>query len=248
MGDYASSVPVRTENHGDVVMRMIDETNTYFWDIDSAGAGLIRATDLDIRDLTSASDSIEVLQSTAANLNATVVATDFDIRDLDYSSDSVEVRQATAANLNATVVATDFDIRDLDSSQDSVMAKQEAGDVYEVHINESGSGDEIHDYQSDTIGASSSANHIYTVTAGKTLYLRQIGASGSGKVKVEIQVGPSGSEVTKFVLRCPPPFDTRYWDLPVPLVVAATNNVKLIKHNIDKGSQDVDTVIVGLEK
>lgn len=69
-------------------------------DIVSAPIITVQATDLDIRDLSSATDSV------------TVVATDLDIRDLSSATDSV------------TVLATNLDIRDLTSVSDSVSAVQ----------------------------------------------------------------------------------------------------------------------------
>lgn len=114
MSDVNSSLPIRTENNGDAVVRLADGTVTSqllavnangSLNVEQASAASLNATvvatDLDIRDLTSASDSVEVLQATPANLKA-------------------EVSQPTAANLNATVVATDLDIRDLSAAQDSV--------------------------------------------------------------------------------------------------------------------------------
>ena len=59
------------------------------------GSVTVTASDLDIRDLTSVSDSVEVLQSTASNLNATVVASDLDIRDLASTQDEVAIGDGT---------------------------------------------------------------------------------------------------------------------------------------------------------
>jgi hypothetical protein len=117
--------------------------------LSATGEALISATDLDIRDLAFATDSVDVsgsevsLDATtlAALENISVSATDLDIRDLAFATDSVDVSDSVialdAATLAAletvelgattlaaletiTVVATDLDIRDLTHASDSV--------------------------------------------------------------------------------------------------------------------------------
>ena len=73
----------------------------------------VDALNLDIRDLSSVSDSVEVLQDTATDLNATVVATDLDIRDLTHVSDSVKIGDGTDL---VDVIAVGDDTTDLDDA------------------------------------------------------------------------------------------------------------------------------------
>ena len=130
MSDYASSLPVRTENDGDIKSILVDSlvpaqqleitsdrrAKVDQVKLDSATDSVtVEATDLDIRDLNSATDSV------------TVVATDLDIRNLDSATDSVaviatdlDIRDLNSATDSVTVIATDLDIRDLDSATDSV--------------------------------------------------------------------------------------------------------------------------------
>jgi hypothetical protein len=70
----------------------------------------VSATDLDIRDLAFATDSVDVSGS-----SVTVSATDLDIRDLAFATDSVDV-----SGSSVTVSSTDLDIRDLAFATDSV--------------------------------------------------------------------------------------------------------------------------------
>jgi hypothetical protein len=66
----------------------------------------VTATNLDIRDLTSISDSVEVKQSTASNLNANVSATHLDIRHLNNTDDTVNVGTVTTLpSITGTVTA-----------------------------------------------------------------------------------------------------------------------------------------------
>jgi len=74
------------------------------------GEVTITATDLEIRPLSGATDSI-----TIANAAVTVTATDFEIRQLSGATDSI-----TIANAEITVTATDFEIRQLSGATDSI--------------------------------------------------------------------------------------------------------------------------------
>lgn len=90
------------------------------------------ATNLDIRDLQFASDSVDVSGSSVSITGSVAVtATDLDVRDLTHVSDSVKIGDGTdflavnadgSINVNATISATDLDIRDLVAATDSVSA------------------------------------------------------------------------------------------------------------------------------
>jgi hypothetical protein len=45
MTDFDSSLPVRTENDGDIGARIVDSTNAYVWSIDSNGIGKVNLSD-----------------------------------------------------------------------------------------------------------------------------------------------------------------------------------------------------------
>jgi fructose-specific phosphotransferase system component IIB len=128
MSDFNSSLPVRTENDGDVVIKVADATTpSQQLKVEADGSinvnADITATDLDIRDLVFATDKVDVSGSEvsldsatlAALENITVSATDLDIRDLAFATDSVDV-----SGSSVTVTATDLDIRDLAFATDSV--------------------------------------------------------------------------------------------------------------------------------
>lgn len=88
MSDIQKGLPIRTENNGDAAVKITDGTVTsQLLKVESDGSinvnAAISATDLDIRDLNSATDSV------------TVVATDLDVRDLSHSQDSVKIGDGT---------------------------------------------------------------------------------------------------------------------------------------------------------
>lgn len=316
MSDYDSSLPVRTETNGDVAAKIVDGTIpsqalTVNADgsinITDNGASLtVDAVDLDIRDLTSASDSVEVLQATHDNLNAnaniqvgdadvangnpvpvsdaggslTVDATDLDIRDLAFATDSVDVSGSTDIGLDAatlaalesitvqngagaaavniqdggnsiTVDATDLDIRDLTHVSDSVKV----GDgTYFLTVNTDGSinvvvidgtpGTPINNYNTAAaVAAGATSNHDYTVTATKTFYLNQIEASGTGKMKIEVLV----NGVSKFVQFNSTANTNMSIHLENPITAAAGQVVRIIRTNRENQAQDLYSTISGYE-
>lgn len=145
MADYDSSLPIRTESAGDVdifvsdattptqklkvnadgsidtnfasgsAVEITDGTETLLINPDGSLNATVTATDLDIRDLSSATDSIEVLQATHDNLNLNA---NLQVGDADVANGNpVPISDAGGS---VTVDATDLDIRDLSASQDSV--------------------------------------------------------------------------------------------------------------------------------
>jgi hypothetical protein len=141
MSDYNSSLPVRTENAGDLIVKIADATVTsQQLKVESDGSintnSTITATNLDIRDLVFATDKVDVTGSTvaldapslAALENITVSATNLDIRDLAFATDKVDASGSTvelgattlAALETITVTATDLDIRNLVFATDKV--------------------------------------------------------------------------------------------------------------------------------
>jgi hypothetical protein len=133
MADFNSSLPVRTELDGDVVVKVGDglvpsqhltvntdgsvnvTDNGGSLTVDTDNGPLeVEATDFDIRNLTFAQDKVDV---SGSDVTATVTATDLDIRDLVFATDKVDV---SGSDVTATVTATDLDIRDLAFATDKV--------------------------------------------------------------------------------------------------------------------------------
>jgi len=147
MADFDSSLPIRTDGAGDVIVKVADATvPSQQLTVEADGSinvNAIFAPGAEII-ITDGTDTVEV--NADGSLNAVVTATDLDIRDLSSAQDSVEVLQATHddLNLNAnlqvgdadvangnpvpvsdaggslTVDAADLDIRDLAFATDSV--------------------------------------------------------------------------------------------------------------------------------
>lgn len=314
MSDFNSSLPIRTENDGDAVVKIADATTpSQQLKVEADGSINVNATatDLDIRDLVFATDKVDVsgsevsldaatlaaLENTtvtvdnaagAAAVNIqdggnsiTVDATDLDIRDLAFATDSVDVSgsevsldAATLAALENTTVtvdnaagaaavniqdggnsitvdATDLDIRDLTHVSDSVkvgdgtdfLAVNTDGSINVVVVDGT-PGTPINSYNTAAaIAGGATSNHDYTVTALKTFYLNQIEASGTGKMKIEVLV----NGVSKFVQFNSTANTNMSIHLENPITAAAGQVVRIIRTNRENQAQDLYSTISGYE-
>lgn len=120
-----------------------------------------------------------------------------------------------------------------------------------VTITVDNAGTEINSYADSTaVAAGSSVNQDYTVSAGKTLLLTQIESSGSGKMKVEVQVetaAASGVFNSKFVQFNSTATPNCSLILKAPITVLTGVRVRVIKTNRDLLPQDLYATIVGQE-
>lgn len=148
MADFNSSLPVRTENDGDVVVKVADsaipsQQLTVNADgsvniTDNGGSLTVDGVDFDIRDLDASQDNVAISDGTdtlAVNADGsinitdnggslTVDATDLDIRDLSSAQDSVEVLQDTHDDLNANA---NIQVGDVDVSNGNPVPVSDAG-------------------------------------------------------------------------------------------------------------------------
>jgi hypothetical protein len=135
-----------TSADGDYSSLTVDANGRLYTNIADGGNSItVDATNLDIRDLSSASDSVAAVQSGTWNIGTvttltsitnavTVTATNLDIRDLAFATDSVTAHQGGTWTIDSitndvniadggnsiTVDATNLDIRDLTHVSDSV--------------------------------------------------------------------------------------------------------------------------------
>lgn len=307
MADYDSSFPIRTENPGDVISRIADATTpSQQLTVNPDGSINVVATsaDLDIRDLSSAQDSVEVLQATHDNLNAnaniqvgnadvangnpvpvsdaggsiTVDAVNLDIRDLTFATDKVDV---SGSDITATVTATDLDIRDLAFVTDKVDVSGSAVTVSATNldirdlthasdsikigdgtdflaINTDGSinvvpqedpGTEVIDYNTaSAVAAAATSNHDLTVTNASRLY--QVCASASGKLKIQVQIetgaatGVFNTIGVLFNSTATPNIDL---NLAKFATIPAGARVRVIRTNRDLNPLDVYSTIIAIE-
>jgi hypothetical protein len=180
----------------------------------------VSATNLDIRDLAFATDSVDV------------------------SGSSISVSGSV------TVTATDLDIRNLSASQDSVAIKDSTGNAFTtsnplpVVLTSSTPGDEVLDYATAaSVAAGATTTHTYTVTTGKVLTLQQVSASATGKIKVEIKLN-TATKVVKFNSTANTNVDHSFNS---PQNLAAATTVQVVITNLDKQAMDIYSTIEGVE-
>jgi hypothetical protein len=154
------------------------------------------------------------------------------------------LRQTGVANGAGDVRAADVAIRD------------EAGEPFSVSNPlpvqaVEGVGDEIFDFKdSGDIARNSSDDHDYTVTAAKTLYVKQLFLSASGAAKFDFQVEDSvGADTyTTYATFFVSASDQNEKPVfHVPYVVATGVKVRITATNKDQQPQSMYSTIVGVE-
>jgi hypothetical protein len=116
MADYNSSLPIRTENDGDAVVKIADATiPSQQLTVEADGSINVNAAFSPGSEviITDGTDTLEI--NADGSINSVVTATDLDIRDLVFATDKVDV-----SGSSVTVTATDLDIRDIDATQDNI--------------------------------------------------------------------------------------------------------------------------------
>ncbi len=198
------------------------------------GTVTVSATNLDIRDLTHVSDSVQVGDGT--NIMA------------------VDASGYITVNVNGTVTvdATDLDIRNLAATQDNV-AISDGTDSLSINSDGSinvvfgvaSSGSEVHDYKTATPAAAAVDNHDYTVS-NTTFLLKKVTWSGSGKIKCEVSVGALASLATKYVgfTEKEKPGEIEF-NPAIPVPVTGTGTVRVALTNRSGAGVDVYSTIMG---
>lgn len=228
MSDFASSLPVRTENPGDVVVKLGDGTTpTQQLAIDSSGRTTVKLDD----------GSGNLITSQASGAQRAL--------DVGINVSGVQVDPRAIRALTSTDVVS-ANIRDNTGTAFS------AANPLPVTLSAAVSGTPIDAYATaSAIAAGSTSNHDYTVTAGKTLQLNQIEASGSGKMKIEVQIESgvaTGTFATRFVGFNSTSSPNITFKISDAIPVAAGVRVRVIRTNKEAiAAQDVYSTICGVE-
>lgn len=139
MSDYNSSLPIRTENPGDAIVKIADATlpsqqlavnadgSVNITDnggsITVDGSVTVSATDLDIRDLSAAQDSIAISDGTdtlGVNADGSINVQFAPGAEIKITDGTDDLAVNADGSINAVVTATDLDIRDLAFATDKV--------------------------------------------------------------------------------------------------------------------------------
>lgn len=185
--------------------------------------------------------SINGLYDAVTNTDPSLIGMVAHARDAAPADSQLTERLTSIQDGGGTVRALDISLHD------------EAGESYTksnplpVSLEES-EGDEVHDFDEGAdVAADATSEHTYTVGAGKTLQLKKILASASGKMKVELQVALDGTTFAThavwFNSTATPNVDMQLMD---PIAVPAAGVVKLIRTNRDNQAQSLYSTISGV--
>lgn len=248
MSDVNSSIPVRTENSGDLAVKIVDSTTpSQGLLVDASGRLLSKIQD-------SSGGSITVGQKAMAASVPVVLASD-QPKILTQGTDGVNSQGYTASSeakvaFTASLPAGTNNIGKV-SIQDSTGAALTEANPLPVYVTDA-PGAEINNYAtSAALAAAATSNHDYTVSASVNFYLSEIVASASGKLKIEVQIetGVATNVFTsKFVLFNSASFPNLILPIAQPITVATGVRVRIIRTNNDKSAQDVYSTICGIEQ
>jgi hypothetical protein len=136
----------------------------------------------------------------------------------------------------------------VDSSADALDVNSDGS--INVNVVNSTQGDQIHIYDTEA-GVAASATPVdvltYPVTTGKTLLLKYVHASASGKAKVIVKTGTPASETEKAVFFISTANGFGFAEFPNAIEVLADDNVLIEMANLDKSAQDLYAYINGVE-
>jgi len=205
-----------------------DGTDFLAVNTDGSINAVVTATDLDIRDLDSASDSVSAVQSgtwdigtvTTITNAVTVTATNLDIRDLTHATDSVKVGDGT-----------DFLAVNTDGSINVVVAAGSAGTPILVT-------------SAASLASAASGNHDYTASGG-AFKPSKVQVSSESIATFEILTGPTGTLVSRGVIRTSVEHPTELFVFPDGFSIADTEIVRVIRTNDSNKTKTVNSSISG---
>lgn len=227
MSDYASSLPVRTENNGDIASKISDGTTpAQFLAVDAQGRASVKTLgDYDaVTNVTPAS-----VGTVAHDRGATI-------------DETSQNKRVTAVAGAANSICMDISLHDEDG------AVYSDANPLPVLISEV-SGVEIHNYDTQAaLAAAASDNHDYTT--GAEFELKKVWCSASGKAKFEVQKETAAASATfvtiavGFNSTANP--NVEFTFAPNVIVVSGAI-VRVIRTNKDNQAQDVYSTIMGAE-
>lgn len=261
MADYNSSLPVRTENPGDVAVKISDATVPSQQVAVSVGGALsVAAASLPLptgastsalqtsgnASLSSIDTKTPALGQALAAASVPVVLTAAQLATLTPLT-SVTVTQATGTNLHTVV-----DSGTINSNiRDATGTAFSSTNPLPVTLAATAIGTEVNDFnQANAIAVNGTSNHDYAVTAAKTFKGRLFWVSGSGKVKAEVQISLNG---TVFTTKWVGFNSTANPNIAIELDLLSISDtgtgaiVRIIRTNIDQQAQNLYSTISGTE-
>jgi hypothetical protein len=155
--------------------------------------------------------------------------------------DAEQVKRITGVT-NGSIHALDISLHD-----HAGAAFGPANPLY-VNVTNGATGAEVLDYHEYAdIAKNASSSYSYSPASGQILSLQKIHLSASGRFKAVIEIGTTGSEVTKVVLFNSTANPNAGYDFSLPQSVTDAESVKITVTNIDRETQSIYVSIEGVE-
>lgn len=165
-------------------------------------------------------------------------------------------RQATPGDTFQTERITSIKYAPTNTTSLDVSIHDESGHAYSetnplpvTSVDNEGVNKLIYAFTPSDVAKAGTANLDYSVTSGKTLKIRQVCASASGKIKLEVSTSPDGLTFTTFAVFFNATADQNImWTLPTTLdTTGVGSKVRLHLTNLDNQPQTIYTTISGYE-
>lgn len=185
MADFDSSLPVRTQNAGDVISKIADAVNPA-QQLAVDAMGLIGS-----KIYASNGDSLE---ADLGRLKVLAEATDLDIRDLVAATDSVSahLKDGAGTAITSTTVGAKQAL-DVALKDENGNALGSAMYPLATAVSPNGIGDGVYQREVEaSVAQNATGVNTYTVPAGKVGFLKGIKASASGKLKAFVEYSLDG--------------------------------------------------------
>lgn len=194
--------------------------------------------------------TVAATQSGTWNITTlTGITNDVNIAD---GGNSITVDGTVSISGTVTVSATDLDIRDLTHVSDSVKIG-DGTDVLAVNTDGSlnvviagSSGTPVVDADSSSLAAAASANHDYTATGGAFLPAK-VSVSAESIATFEVLTGPTGSLVSRAILRTSVEHPNAEFSFPVGFSIPVTNVVRVIQTNDSNKTKILNSTVTGAQ-
>lgn len=243
MADYNSSLPVRTENAGDVISKIADATIPSQQLTVEADGSINVNTNFDPAAVVRVSNFPTTVDTNYGTVGANTIRTAAQIgnatgaADFNAGATGAQTLRVDANQGEPNAVADAWPVR-LTDGVDTVAVN--ANGSLNVVVIDSTPFTEVNDYNTvAAVAAGATSTHTYTSTGN--FNLTQIEASGSGKMKIEVQV----NAVTKFVQFNSTATPNMGILLSQPIVATVGQTVTVIRTNKDNQAQDVYSTISG---
>lgn len=232
MADFGSSLPIRTESPGDAAIKIVDSTTpSQGLAVDSSGKISTKLND-------GTGNLLASLVSAPVGSEQGLIVRNIPSGTQPVSGTFFQATQPVSGTVSANI-------------RDAAGAAFSTLNPLPVAISADVLGDDVISYQTNSaVAAAGSSNHDYAVSAGKTLLLKQVHVSASGKAKIEVQTETgvaTGVFNTIAVLFNSTANPNMTLVFPSIKSVAAGVKVRVIRTNKDNSAQDLYSTIFGQE-